>query len=145
MLLHSIRTSLRGAARDLLIPLGEDASVDEVLDKLDGFYGNVSSAETIIQSFYSDYQKENESLATFGSRLEQTLSRAIRYGHMELAAKDSMLRSKFWTGLRSQQLRNSTRYLYDTHKDFPSLLMEIRKVDELENLHADRTTVCFEP
>ena len=133
VLLHSIRTSLRGAARDLLIPLGEDASVDEVLDKLDGFYGNVSSAETIIQSFYSDYQKENESVATFGSHLEQTLSRAIRYGHMELAAKDSMLRSKFWTGLRSQQLRNSTRYLYDTHKDFPSLLREIRKVKQEES------------
>ena len=38
---------------------GGGASVDEVLDKLDGFYGNVSSAETIIQSFYNDYQKEN--------------------------------------------------------------------------------------
>ena len=82
VLLHSIRTSLRGAARDLLIPLGEDAFVDEVLDKLDGFYGNVSTAETIIQSFYSDFQKENESVATFVSHLEQTLSRAIRYGHI---------------------------------------------------------------
>ena len=72
VLLHSIFTSLRGAARDLLIALGEGASVDEVLDKHDAFYGNGSSAETIIQSFYSDYQKENESVATFGSRLEQT-------------------------------------------------------------------------
>ena len=130
MLLHSIRTSLRGAARDMLIPLGEDASVNDVIGKLDDFYGNVSSAETILQSFYSDNQKEDESVATFGSRLEQTLSKAIRYGHMELAARDSMLRSKFWTGLRSQQLRNSTRYLYDTYKDFPSLLREIRKVEQ---------------
>ena len=130
MLLHSIRTSLHGAARDLLIPLGEDPSVDEVLDKLDGFYGNVSTPETIIQSFYSYFQKENESVATFGSRLEQTLSRAIRYGHMELSAKDSMLRSKFWTGLKSQQLRNSTRYLYDTHQDFQTLLRGIRKAEQ---------------
>ena len=44
-----------------------------------------------------------------------------------------MLRSKFWTGLRSQQLRNFTRYLYDTHKDFPSLLREIRKVEQEES------------
>ena len=58
MLLHSIRTSLRGAARDLLIPLREDASVDVVLDKLDGFYGNVGTAETMIQSFYSDFLKK---------------------------------------------------------------------------------------
>ena len=130
MLLHSIRTSLRGAARDMLIPLGEDASVNDVIGKLDDFYGNVSSAETILQSFYSDNQKEDESVATFGSHLEQTLSKAIRYGHMELAARDSLLRSKFWTGLRSQQLRNSTRYLYDTYKDFPTLLREICKVEQ---------------
>ena len=133
VLLHSIRASLRGAARELLVPMGEDASVDEVLEKLDGFYGNVSTAETIIQSFYNDFQKERECVASFGSRLEQTLSRAIRYGHMELSAKDSMLRSKFWTGLKSQQLRNSTRYLYDTYKDFPSLLREIRKVEQEES------------
>ena len=114
----------------MLIPLGEDASVNDVIGKLDDFYGNVSSAETILQSFYSDNQKEDESGATFGSRLEQTLSKAIRYGHMELAPRDSMLRSKFWTGLRSQQLRNSTRYLYDTYKDFPSLLRKIRKVEQ---------------
>ena len=113
MILHSIRTSLRGAARDLLIPLGEDASVDELLDKLDGFYGNVSTTETIIQSFYNDFQKENESVATFGSRLEQTLSRTIRYGHMELSAKDSMLRSKGHLCLRREDsLKNkyNTKY-----------------------------------
>lgn len=52
---------------------------------------------------------------------------------MELEAKDSMLRSKFWTGLKSQQLRNSTRYLYDTKKDFQSLLREIRKVEQEES------------
>ena len=83
MLLLSICISLRGAARDLLVPLGESTTVYQVLNKLDGFYGKVSSTETIIQSFYNDFQKENESVVAFGSRLEQTLSRAILYGHME--------------------------------------------------------------
>ena len=84
--------------------------------------------------FYSDYQKDNESLVAYGSRLEQTLSKAIRYGHIELAAKDAILRSKFWTGLKSQELRNSTRHLYDSVKDFQLLLKEIRKVEkEFEN------------
>ena len=44
-----------------------------------------------------------------------------------------MLRSKFWTGLKSQSLKNSTRHLYDTIKDFQSLLREIQKVDQEEN------------
>lgn len=130
VLLQSIRNSLKGDARTMLVPLGEHASVSDILNKLDGFYGNVSTSETLIQSFYSDYQKDTESIVAYGSRLEQTLSRAIRCGHIELAAKDAMLRSKFWTGLKSQQLKNSTRHLYDSLKDFQTLLREIRKVDQ---------------
>lgn len=133
ILLQSIRNSLKGSARSMLVPLGENASVDDILNKLDGFYGNVCSSETLIQSFYSDYQKDSESIVAYGSRLEQTLSRAIRYGHIDLVAKDAMLRSKFWTGLKSVQLKHSTRHLYDSIKDFQSLLKEVRKVEQEEN------------
>ena len=41
-----------------------------------------------------------------------------------------MLRSKFWTGLKSQTLKNSTHHFYDSIKDFQTLLREIRKVDQ---------------
>ena len=115
------------------MPLGQNATVADILAKLDGFYANVSSSETLIQSFYSDYQKEAESVVSFASRIEQTLSRAVKSGHIDGIAKDAMLRSKFWTGLKSQSLKNSTRHLYDTIKDFPSLVREIRKVDQEEN------------
>ena len=133
ILLQSIRNSLKGSARSLLVPLEQNATVADILAKLDGFYANVSSSETLIQSFYSDYQKEAESVVSFASRIEQTLSRAVKSGHIDGIAKDAMLRSKFWTGLKSQSLKNSTRHLYHTIKDFPSLLHEIRKVDQEEN------------
>lgn len=133
LLIQAIRNSLKGTARSMLVPLGEDASVKDILAKLDGFYANVSASETIIQSFYNDFQKDNESIVSFGSRLEQTLSRAVKYGHIDLVAKDAMLRSKFWTGLKSQVLKNSTRHLYDSIKDFSTLLREIRKVDSEES------------
>ena len=87
------------------MPLGQNATVADILAKLDGFYANVSSSETLIQSFYSDYQKEAESVVSFASRIEQTLSRAVRSGHIDGIAKDAMLRSKFWTGLKSQSLK----------------------------------------
>ena len=98
-----------------------------------GFCANVSSSETLIKSFYSDYQKETEPVVAFASRKEQTLSRAVKSGHFDGIAKDAMLRIKFHTGLKSQSLKNSTQHLYDTIKDFPSLLHEIRKVDHEEN------------
>ena len=87
----------------------------------------------MIQSIYNDFQKDDESIVSFGSRLEQTLSRAVKYGHIDLVAKDAMLRSKYWTGFKSQVLKNSTRHLYDSIKDFSTLLREIRKVDSEES------------
>ena len=130
LLMQAIRNSLRGAARDMLIPLGENASVEDIVNKLDGFYGNVSTTHTLIQSFYNDYQKDCESIIAYGSRLEQTLSRALWSGDAKLEMKDSMLIDKFWTGLKSQQLKNSTRHLYDSAKDFQDFLKEIRKVEQ---------------
>ena len=130
IILQSMRNSLKGSARAMLVPLGENAKIEDILTKLDGFYGNVATGETLIQSFYGDFQKDTESIVAYGSRLEQTLSRAIRYGHIDLVAKDAMLRSKFWTGLKSQELKNSTRHLYDSVKDFQLLLRDIRKVEQ---------------
>nr|XP_022314752.1 uncharacterized protein LOC111119164 [Crassostrea virginica] len=58
IVLQCVRSSLKGVAREMLIPLGESATVDEILQKLEDFYGNVFTAENIMQSFYSDHQKE---------------------------------------------------------------------------------------
>ena len=41
----------------------------------------------LVYSHFIQTQKDRESIVAYGSRLEQTLSRAIRYGHIELAAK----------------------------------------------------------
>ncbi|XP_062577691.1 uncharacterized protein LOC134239537 [Saccostrea cucullata] len=132
VLLHSVRSSLKGLAREMLIPLGEFATVNVILMKLEDFYGNVSTAENIMQNFYSDHQKEGESIVAYGSRLEQTVSKAVRLGHVDVVAKDSMLRSKFWSGLRNPQLRNASRNKYETIKEFQTLLREVRQIEQEE-------------
>ena len=95
LLLQSIRNSLRDTPRSILVSLGESASVSEVLDKFNGFYGTVSSSETLLQSFFSDSFTDNESIVAYGQRLEQTIIKAIASGHIDEFAKDTMLRSKF--------------------------------------------------
>ena len=132
-MLQSITNSLNGSARSLLMPLGQNATVADILAKEDSFYANVGSCETLIQSFYSNNQKEAESVVSFASSIEQILSRAVKSGHIDGIAKDAMLRSKFWTGIKSQSLKNSIQHLNDTIKDFPSLLHEIGKVDQEDN------------
>ena len=114
------------------IPLGEHASVTYILNKLFGFYGNAKTGETLMQTIYSDFQKDSESIVAYGSRLEQTLSKAVNCGHIDLFANDSILRSKFWTGLKSQEIKISTRHLFDSIKDFQVLLKDIRKVESEE-------------
>lgn len=47
-----------------------------------------------------------------------------------------MLRTKFWTGLSNQSLKNSTRHLFDTIKDFQHLLRDMRKVELAVQCHS---------
>ena len=45
LLLQAIRNFLKGTARNMLVPLGESAIADDILEKLDGFYGNVCTVK----------------------------------------------------------------------------------------------------
>ena len=41
-----------------------------------------------------------------------------------------MLRYKFWTGLKDDQLKDASRHKYDTIKEFGELLKEVRKIEQ---------------
>ena len=114
IILQAIRTSLRGSARTMITTLGEHATVADILDKLHDYYRTVSSCETLMQNFYSDSPKDAESIGDYGSRIEQTLTRAFRTTEMEPSLRDAMLRTKFWISLSNQSLKHSTRHLFDT-------------------------------
>ncbi|KAK6183272.1 hypothetical protein SNE40_010783 [Patella caerulea] len=75
-----------------------------------------------MQKFYTETQKGGESMTSFGCRLESLLQIAVANGHVGIAAKDDMLRSKFWTGLRNEALKSQTRHKYDTARCYDDLL-----------------------
>ena len=130
LILQAIRASLRGTARQMLIPLGEKASISDVLKKLDTLFGNVSSAETVLQQFYTASQSDKESVTAYGCRLETLLQTAIQAGHVAKSSGNDMLRSRFWTGLRDDKLKSQTRHKFDSIRDFDHLLREIRAVEQ---------------
>ena len=109
---HTIRKSFRCTACNMLAQPGDSSGVKEILDKPEDCYETSGTGEDLMQQFYGDCQKEGESILTYATRLENTLSNAVRTGHIEAFAKDNMLRSKFWTGLRNEQLRQATRHKY---------------------------------
>ena len=49
--IQAIRRSLKGTARKVMIPLGERASIEDILNKLDAMFGDVSSKGMIMQEF----------------------------------------------------------------------------------------------
>lgn len=144
--LQAIRKSLRGTARQTLIPLGETATSTDVFNKLETLFGNVVSHESVMQKFYTEVQHEKESVTLFGCRLESLLQIAVDSGHVSPSSKNDMLCSKFWTGLRDERLKNQTRYKFDTIKNFDLLLREMRAVEvELNTSDKNRVPVQHQP
>ncbi|CAG2232586.1 unnamed protein product [Mytilus edulis] len=124
-----IRGSLKGKARGLLLSLPDGATPTQIIEKLDGIYGNVFSSEALLQKFYMETQKQGQSVADYGMRLEDIAQKAVEKGQISSQAKNDMLRSKLWSGLRDPLLKNASRYKYDTVEKFDQLLKEIRSIE----------------
>jgi hypothetical protein len=139
-ILLAIRRSLKGTARKIMIPLGENACSGDILEKLDAMFGDVSTNGMIMQEFFNAQQLANESVTSFGCRLETLLQSAIDKGHLTSSARNDLLRHKFWTSLSSEKLKAQTRHKYDSVLDYNSLLREIRQVEKELSISSQTST-----
>lgn len=130
LITQSVRRSLRGEAGRLAMHLGEEATAEEIIRKLQRVYGVVESGAAVLQRFYNSRQEENEGVAAYGCRLEDTLSCAVERGGVSKRQADEMLRNKLWTGLRDERVKNVVRHRVDQLDDFDSLLAEVRAAEQ---------------
>ncbi|XP_060556168.1 uncharacterized protein LOC132716854 [Ruditapes philippinarum] len=128
--LQIIRGSLRGTARIMTVPLGQNATVKEILGKLDVMFSEASTKEDLLTQFFNSRQNPNESVTTYACRLETLLQSIIDKGQLPGLARNDILRHKFWTGLCSDMLKFQTRHKYDSLDDYNLLVREIRKVEK---------------
>ena len=144
--LQAIRGSLKGKARSLLLSLSEHATAENIIDKLDGVYGNAYSSEALLEKCVNETQEPNQSVAEYGMKLESIIQSAVEKGDISIVAKNQMLKSKFWSGLRDPLLKKSSWYKFDTTKDFDQLRKGIRAI-ELELVNSDKgiTIVQHQP
>ena len=141
LIAQSIRSSLRGKARSLLLTLPGIATPDQMIWKLEGVYGNIYPSEQLIQQFYAAKQEPKESVAEYGMRLEGLLQTCIDRGDISSGVRNDMLRSKLWSGLRDANLRNASRFKYDAITDFETLRMELRTIElDMSNTNAASDT-----
>ena len=152
LIAQSVRRSLKGEPGKIIMHLGEDATMEEIVTKLQRVYGVVESGTAILQRFYNSRQEDGEGVAAYGCRLEDIITTAIDRAVVSRQQADEMLRNKFWSGLKDDRIKNVTRHKLECIKDFDSLLaearaaeQEVRESDKLWGKSARRTQAFHLP
>ncbi len=127
--LEAVRKSLRSPASDILPKLGIDATVEQILYKLQSVYGSVLPGEALLEKFYTSKQDVNETCAAWSQRLENLIFEAVDKEAIIQENVEKTLSNKFWSGLCNQTIKDSLRHRY---KDlvFEDLLAEARVIEE---------------
>ena len=128
-ILQSIRRSLRENAARVLMRLGTEASIDDILQRFDSVYGTVEDNENLLSQFYSASQKDNEDVSEWSCRLEDLLNKVIQNGEIPPTNTDQMLRNMFWNGL-SENFKDITGHIFKESTKFDDLRKAIRKVEQ---------------
>ncbi len=93
---QAVRKSVKGEAARIVKRLGPEATVDQMMKKLEDVYGEVDAGETLLAEFYAARQAKTEDVTAWGCRLEDLLDRARERHPIPEPDINEMLRSKFW-------------------------------------------------
>ena len=100
--------------------------------KYDALFGNVQSAEQLLEKFYVARQMSDESVVRWGCRLEELSRNISQTGSLTHSTFHDMLQNKLWSGLHNSHIKLSLRHKFDSGEDFQSLLVAAMSV-ELES------------
>ena len=128
IIMTNVRRSLQGRAAGVLLAMGSEVSVQKLLEKLDVRFGDVRPSDMTLEQFFTARQLPTESVSTWGCRLEDLLSRVT--DSRNAAAARAMLRSRYWSGLYSDKIRNALRHHFDEGADFEALLRQARILEQ---------------
>ena len=135
---RAIRKSLKGTAGRAIMRLGAQASLDDIIKKLDKMFGLAARKQQVMKDFYNAEQKESEDVTTWGCRLEDIIQRAKQLGKVSDEDANEMLKERFWHGLR-QDLQARTAHKYDSINDFDELRVAMRTVEEERKLKLNQS------
>jgi hypothetical protein len=139
-ILQAARRSLRGTAATILLQLGDNATVSNMLEKFSLFFGNVLTVEQMYGKFYVAEQTKTEDVASWALRVEDLLSELAKKDPSvaDPSTKEKMLRSRFFVGLQTEGIKSKIRHQYDGGVTYHKLIVAARAA-ELE--HGSRVKV----
>ncbi|PJE78479.1 hypothetical protein CI610_02585 [invertebrate metagenome] len=124
----ALRRSLKGRASKVVMNVGPNASVREIVAKMDSIFGAVEKGENLLAKFFSARQKEGEDVSTWSCRLEDIMNKAVQQGDVPDRNAEGMLRTMFWSGLR-REIKDVTGQKYDTVRPFDELRIAVHQVE----------------
>ena len=128
---EAMMNSLVGMAKEKLMGLGGNVTVDAILNVLSPEFGKVTSLDVLTQELNRIQMGKNERISDFSVRLCSAIERVRRMYPDRVTDADAevRLRERFFYGLR-RSLRDSVRYRYDTGAPIRncSLLLESRRL-----------------
>ena len=119
---------MKDKAARVLMHMGQQVSVQDILHKFESVFGCVDRGQTILSSFYSAKQGDAEDVTSFANRLEDLLSKAVETGKIKPTDTNDMLCSVFYSGL-NQQLKSISGYKFDQFNTFDKLRVEVRRLE----------------
>jgi hypothetical protein len=125
-ILVSVRRSVKGMAGELLLHLGTGVSVSSIIQKFDVVFGNIKTAEQLLEEFYQAKQLETESVASWSCRLEELVTCIDATKSLPSMTLHRMMRERYWTGLYSDKIKTATRHKYDSGISWSELLIATR-------------------
>lgn len=123
-----IRRSLRGEAAKVAMRLGPEATLDQLLLKLEGNYGLSFQHDKLMEQFYGAKQKPNEDVITWANRLEDLLYKACKQKLIQQDDRNDKLCSMFWSGL-DPKLKEASGHLHYILKDFEKLKAAMKELE----------------
>lgn len=127
VLLHAVWRSLRGKAAEILLNIEEKVTISHIFTKFYACFGEVLSMQQLLAKFYEAVQSEKEKVTC---RIEDLISRARADGKLPLDVAEHMLRTKFWSGLKSAALRAAVRSKVEQGVSFDNLLIYARTMEQ---------------
>ena len=140
-ILLGIRRSLKGCAGDKLRRLGPHVKLGEVLEKLESAYSTVETKESIMKRFYTCVQKDNETVESFASRLEELFDKAVQLDALK-RADTITLKQVLHSGLK-KELKHMSVYQCDKIAAYDEFKRELRRMEaDLKGESSDEKKPC---
>ncbi len=129
-LLMAFRKSLKGSAADALLHLGTGITPASCVQKLDTPFGNVFPIGTLLERCWSARQNQGKSVRPWACRLQSLVSQVSDVDPSIFPpGNQSMLRTKFWSGLKDDKMMIELRHLIDSNVSFDKILRSARVIE----------------